>query len=292
MNALSAQETPQAFWNGHHTAKAFGDTLFTGPLENLPYPTGPVDIEAATRAMYTDGYVVFPGVLSAAEVAELRARMDAMGSQNDADYVVPGWCYNKHIGSDFTQNPDMLDYIDRPGIIDVAQAIHSGLEGGDCQVTGGTSWITGAGRAMGIHIDYMAMRLPESLHQDPSVTIPILTSTAHIYLNDMVAELGPTMLIPGSHQAGRPPDNETTWRGISPQAVMVKAGDACLFRSDLWHGAWKNTHETERRYMLQVHYACGYMRRGYPAMCYKSLYNPAVLEKATPRQRQLLGARD
>ena len=71
---------------------------------------------------------------------------------------------------------------------------------------------------------------------------------------------------------------------------MVRAGDVCLFRGDIWHGAWKNTHPTERRYMLQVHYGSGYIGKGYPAMRYEELYNPAVLEKATTRQRRLLGA--
>ncbi len=43
--------------------------------------------------------------------------------------------------------------------------------------------------------------------------------------------------------------------------------------------------------MLQVHYANGHIAKGYPAMRYESLYAPAVLEKATERQRRLLGAK-
>jgi hypothetical protein len=96
------------FWNGHHTVKSEGKTLFPGPLTCLPYPPMPPTVEEAIAALYEDGYVVFPRLLDAAGVALLRQRMDAMGSQDDADYVVPGWCYNKHIGSDFSQNPDVL----------------------------------------------------------------------------------------------------------------------------------------------------------------------------------------
>lgn len=285
-------EAPAAFWSGHHRAKSIGKTLFEGPLENLPYPAAPLDVEAAIRAMYEDGYVIFPGVLNRDEIAELRARMDAMGSQNDEDYVVPGWCYNKHIGSDFPNNPDHLNYIDRPGIIEVVEAIHAGADDGGCHVLGGSSWITGAGRAMGIHVDYLPLSLPEAVHNDPGIRVPIFISTAHFYLNDMVAELGPTLVVPGSHKAGRPPQDETTWHDITPKAVMVNAGDVCLFRSDLWHGAWRNTHPTERRYMLQVLYGCGYLgNRWYPAMQYESLYSPAVMAKATSRQRRLLGAK-
>ncbi|GAB4451315.1 MAG: hypothetical protein OHK0029_00240 [Armatimonadaceae bacterium] len=274
--------------NGHPEARAYGKTMFEGELRGLPYPTEPLNIEAAIEAMYTDGYVIFPGVLNRDEVQQLRERMDAMGSQNEDDYVVPGWCYNKHVGSEFHQNADHLEYIDRPGIIDVAEAILSSRDGGLCHVLFGSSWVTGAGRAMGIHVDYLPVSLPESVHNDPEIRMPIFMATAHFYLNDMVAELGPTLLIPGSHRAGRPPHDETTWNGIEPMATMVKAGDVVLFRSDVWHGAWRNTHETERRYLLQVAYGSGYMKKNYPPIRYTEIYNPAVLEKATERQRRLL----
>ena len=138
--------------------------------------------------------------------------------------------------------------------------------------------ITGAGRRMELHLDYLPVSLPESAHEDPAVQVPIFTSTAHFYLNDMVAELGPTIVIPGSHRAGRPPQDETTWHGIAPQAVMVKAGDVCLFRGDLWHGAWRNTGEHGRRYMLQVHYGNGYIGKEYPPLRYTELYDPVVRE--------------
>ncbi len=281
------------FFNGHHTVKVRGNTRFPGPLTALPLPDGPPDTETAVQAMYDDGYVIFPGLLNANGVALLRARMDAMGSRNDDDYVVEGWCYNKHIASDFSQNPDLLDYIDLPGVVDVLEVIH----GGDAhlnanpgpQVIGGSSWITGAGRDMGIHTDYQSYHLPEEVHE--AYRLPIYCTTLHIYLNDLTPELGPTILIPGSHRAGRPPEDEWSWKGRNPQAALVKAGDALLFRNDIWHGAWKNTHPTERRYMMQVHYAHGSFGKCYPSLRYPQLYAPEVLAKATPRQRRLLGER-
>ena len=145
---------------------------------------------------------------------------------------------------------------------------------------------------MGIHVDYLPVSLPESIHNDPAVRVPIFTSTAHFYLNDMRTELGPTTVIPGSHKAGRPPSDESTWHGVVPQAVLVRAGDVCLFRGDLWHGAGMNSCETERRYMVQVHYGSQVIGKGYPAMRYDTLWNSDVLAQATPRQRQLLGGQD
>lgn len=271
--------------NGHFLHKSGGNTTYTGPLENLPYPKPGVSVAEQTAQMYSEGCVIFPGVLSREEVATLRAIMDEKGGPDDAKYVVEKWCYNRHQVTDFWQDPRLLTYIDRPGVIDVVRAIHDP----GAHVTGGSFWTTGKGRSMGVHVDFQPFGLPESLHNDPNVKVPIQTSTAHYYLNDMVLELGPTTIIPGSHKAGRAPHGETSWHGVTPKAVMVKAGDVCLFRGDIWHGSGMNSHETERRYMVQVHYGNAYITKQFPAMRYKELWTPAVVAAATPEQRLLLG---
>ena len=267
------------FWNGHLEKRAYGDTMFKGELTALPRPERAPDIETAIAAMYTDGYVIFPGVLDTAGVALMRARIDAMGSQNEEDYVVPGWCYNKQVSSNFHQNPDYLDYIDRPGIYEVADAVLSGPDTGPMKVTFGSSWVTGAGRAMGLHVDFLPVHVPEATQNDPGFVMPIFMATAHYYLDDMIPELGPTTVVPGSHRAGRPPNDETGWNGIDTQAALVKAGDVVFFRSDLWHGAWKNTHPTRRRYIMQVAYGMGYMQSHYPPLKYAELWSPKFWKK-------------
>jgi hypothetical protein len=275
--------------NGHPTVRAIGKTMPPDDYPALPYPTGPVDIPTAIEQMYTDGYVVFPQVLNPEEVREMRARIDAMGSQNHDDYVVPGWCYNKQVGSDFHRNPDYLDYIDRPGIIDVVDAVLSSRDGGLAHVTFGSSWVTGPGRRMGLHVDYLPISLPESVHNDPNIRVPIFWVTAHYYLNDLTLDFGPTTVVPGSHRAGRPPKDETAWNGVPAYAALVKAGDVVIFRSDLWHGAGMNAHPTEYRYIMQVAYGSGYLRKHYPPIEYAELYSPEVLARATERQKRLLG---
>lgn len=270
--------------NGHFLEKSGGKTLYGGPLANLPAPRALTADEAALR-MYSDGYVLFPAVLDQAEVAALRALMDEKGGPDDDKWVVQGWCYNRHQATDYWQDPRLLALIDRPGVIDVVRAIH---EPG-AHVTGGSFWTTGKGRAMGVHVDYLPVSLPEAVHDDPAVRVPIFTSTAHFYLNDMTADLGPTTLIPGSHRAGRPPRDESTWHGIPPQAAMVRAGDVCLFRGDIWHGAWMNSSESDRRYMVQVHYGSQSIRQEFPPLRYEQFWNPDVIAQATPEQKQLLG---
>jgi len=270
--------------NGHFLEKSGGKTLYDGPLESLPAPRMLTTEEAAER-METDGYVLFPAVLNQAEVLALRALMDEKGGPDDAKWVVENWCYNRHQVTDFWQDPRLLTFIDRPQVIDVVRAIHDP----GAHVTGGSFWTTGKGRAMGVHLDYLPVRLPEAVHEDPTVCVPIFTSTAHFYLNDMTAKLGPTTLIPGSHRAGRPPQDEVRWHGIAPQAVMVRAGDVCLFRGDIWHGAWMNSSESDRRYMMQVHYGSQSIGKAFPALRYEQFWNPDVIARATTQQKQLLG---
>jgi hypothetical protein len=276
--------------NGHFTYRARGATFFDGEYEGVPMPTTPVSTEEAVEAMFEDGYVIFRGVLNKQEVATLRAHFDASGGP-DEQYHVKDWCFNKHVTLDFPNDPRLLQYIDRPGIIDVADAIHKvpDLKSEGAIVAGGSMWVTGQGRKMGTHVDFQPTTLPESVFEDPEVRVPIFSSTAHYYLNDMRADLGPTTVIPGSHKAGRYPEDQSGWRGQNPKAVMVNAGDVLLFRGDIWHGAGMNT-STEKRYMMQVHYASCFMARHYPAMKYDKYWNQAVIDKATPRQKRLLGA--
>lgn len=50
-----------------------------------------------------------------------------------------------------------------------------------------------------------------------------------------------------------------------------------------------NSHPSERRYMVQVHYGNAYITKQFPPMRYKELWNPVVVEAATPEQKRLLG---
>jgi len=132
--------------------------------------------------------------------------------------------------------------------------------------------------------------MPEEYASDSRMRIPIFKSTAHIYLNDMAPELGPTTLIPGSHKSGRSPNSEPTWNGVTPKAVMVKAGDVAIFRTEVWHGAWKNTAAQDvRRYMMQIFYGHHAMQSGIPPLGYESPWNPECIKAMTPRQRKAFG---
>lgn len=247
---------------------------------HLPVPT---DSAAAAEQLHDTGAVAFPGVLNASEIARLRAYMDQAGGP-DADYDHPQWCFNKQVSADWHRRPELLHLIDRQPVLAAARAVL----GDDCQVSGGSLWITGPGREMGLHVDWQPLRLPADVAADPRVRVPIFIATAHYYLDDLTLDFGPTTVIPGSHRAGRPPDNETTWNGRVPQALLVRAGDCVLFRSDLWHGAAPNRGKA-RRYLIQVHYQSVFMHPASVPVKPADSWDAHGLAMLNAEQRRLLG---
>ncbi|MCW8131224.1 MAG: phytanoyl-CoA dioxygenase family protein [Planctomycetota bacterium] len=271
--------------NGHfsHAMKGKGNTVYDGPIEGVARPAV-FDLEAAIEGMYTDGYCVVPNALSTELAAETRRHVDASGGP-DEKYEVKNWCFNKQLMIDWTKDAYYLRYLDLPGVIDVLDAVL----GPDCHLQEGNTWTTGPGRKMGLHIDHLPLQIPEEYLQDPRVRIPIYFCPVMIYLVDMKLDLGPTIVVPGSHRSGRGPNNETTYKGVAPKAALVKAGDAVIFRFDLWHGAWGNTNTNgERRYVMQLTYGHRQTMPNYPRLGKEGNYSQEVLDAITPRQRRLL----
>jgi hypothetical protein len=262
---------------------------YSGPLENLPYPEE-FDLEAASEAMFSDGYAIIPGVLNRDEVAELKHRMDTSGGPDEQyDHTKIGWCFNKHLTVEYHKDPHFLRYIDRPGVVDLARAVL----GADCRIHSGTMWVTGPGRRMGVHCDFLPVKLPPEYAADPRVRVPVHECVAQFYLNDLTADIGPTIVVPGSHRAGHGPQGTCEWKGIKPKAAMLKAGDVLLFRFDCWHGAYGNTSKTgQRRYIMQQAYSHRRVELGYPPMIYDHYWNPEVIRQANPTQRKLLGGEE
>ncbi len=248
------------------------------------------DLAGYVRAMRDDGFAYFPAALSAGEVAAMRRAMDAL-TANPASYdgysnPAEDGFLNKSTNNAFNRDPLFARYLDREGIIEVVEAIH----GGDCHCIGMTAWITGPGRPdQSLHADWQPLTLPEDIMLDERVQIPIFISTLHFYLDDIYPELGPTNFVPGSHRAGRPPrSGERSWQGVGEQSILCKAGDAVLFRSEVWHRGTANTGQ-QTRYLLQVHYAQRMITQKFPPYLNRFQFDEALLAQATPRQLRLLG---
>ena len=252
-------------------------------LSLIAYP----DLAGQVRAMEEDGYAFLPGLLNAAEIAELRAAMDrlvAMPASFDRDGTSGGFL-NKSINNAFNRDPRFLSYVDRPGVVEIAEAIH----GNDCHIIGMTAWMTGPGRPdQQLHADWQPITLPAEVMSNPAVKIPIYISTAHFYLDDLDEELGPTQFIPGSHRAGRAPKGDMEYKGVGPKNILCKAGDLVIFRSEVWHRGTANRSQRVR-YLLQVHYAQRMITQKFPPYLNRFQFDEAILAQATPRQRRLLG---
>lgn len=187
-------------------SKTNGDTLWAGELEPLGRPDySPDDLPAKMAAMSRDGYVVLESIVPPAACDRLRSFIDATEwppSDNPAlaALIQKMKIYSKLVGPDWQNKPDLLEFIDLPHVIDVVESMH----GADCRLIGGSLWVTGPGRKQPIHLDYQPIRLPDDLASDPRIIVPVFISTAHIYLDDLIAEpeLGPTLVVPGSHRAG------------------------------------------------------------------------------------------
>ena len=185
----------------------------------------------------------------------------------------------------FNRDEVFIPYLDKPGIIELAEEIH----GADCHVIGMTAWITGPGRPeQTLHVDYLPISLPEDIMEDPRVKLPIFITTVHYYLDDMYEELGPTKFVPGSHLSGCGPRGDAEWKGVGEQSILCNAGDVVIFRSEVWHRGSANNSNQER-YLLQVHYAQRMITQKFPPYLNKFQFDEEILEKLTPRQRRLLG---
>jgi ectoine hydroxylase-related dioxygenase (phytanoyl-CoA dioxygenase family) len=248
------------------------------------------DLEGYVQALKEDGYAYFPGVLDEAEIERLRRAMDELTALEESydrhtDPAEHGFL-NKSINNAFNRDPVFAQYLDRPEIIDLVEAVL----GEDCHCIGMTAWMTGPGRPdQTLHVDWQPLTLPEEVMEHPGVAIPIFITTAHFYLDDLSKELGPTHFVPGSHRAGRrPKEGETSFKGVEEQSIMCKAGDCVLFRCEVWHRGTANTSE-QTRYLLQVHYAQRIITQKYPPYLNKFQFDEGILARATPRQLRLMG---
>ena len=240
------------------------------------------------RALDADGCALVAGALTSGQCAAARERIDALeplhwdearGRGNAPDRALDRYL------NVFNRDPFWLAFLDRPGIVDLAEA----ALGPDLHVIGETAWRSHPGYGGdALHADYLPLQWRDGALPD-EVRVPVFILTVQFYLDDVTPELAPTRVIAGSHRAGRAPRaDETAWRGAAPQPVLARAGDALVFRSDLWHAGSDNASAARVRYLLQVHYGRRETAQHFsPYLEWR--FEPQVLAAATPRQRRLLG---
>lgn len=74
---------------------------------------------------------------------------------------------------------------------------------------------------------------------------------AMYYPQDTPAEMGPTVILPGTHFRNAPTDRMATYANIREQvALTVKAGTVAITHYDIWHAATSNQSD-KTRFMLK-----------------------------------------
>ena len=99
------------------------------------------DLASRVTAIQQDGFVYFPGVISPAEIAELRSVMDRL-EEIPEYFDVARESWSRSFNNAFNRDEIFIQYLDKPEIIELAEKIH----GADCHIIGMTAWITGPGR--------------------------------------------------------------------------------------------------------------------------------------------------
>src|SRR6476620_5758631 len=147
-------------------------------------------------ALEDEGYAFVPGVLSGQQCSAAREMIDALEPI--------GWdevhgCADRHGAARFmdrylcvfNRNPYWLQFIDRPGLMDLAQA----ALGSDCHLIGMTAWRSHPGyKAEPFHVDYLAVSSGES-ESPPGLRMPPFILTLHFYLSEITSEHAPTRVI-------------------------------------------------------------------------------------------------
>jgi hypothetical protein len=242
------------------------------------------DLAGMTQAMHDDGFVLVPGVLDAREVQGLRDAIDRL-----RPFAMDSAGLTDHYKCVFNREKIFLDMIDRPGVIELAEA----TMGSECHIIGQSAWRSRPGHnGWRPHTDRVFVTMPEEYMADPRVQFPIYLCTAHYYLNDITLDLAPTWVLPGSHKSGRAlvwgKDPDPSFRGRKLEPILCKAGDMVLFRSELWHSGSKNSTQDTTRYLLQVHYSHRFIAQQFsPYLTFQ--FSNEVMATANPRQRRLLG---
>jgi len=250
------------------------------------------DLEEQMERFHREGFLVVPDALAPEEVARLRAGVERAFAQSNAEATA----YNMEKiwrPKMFEQGMEFEELIDNPKVIDVVEAIL----GGDCHLIAMSALRTGPGEGISNwHADEIVrFPRPKDVPLDPRIPMPCFVLNFNYYLCDVDEELGPTQFVPGSHRSGRQPgpddrdaDGNPVYEGRSVVSAIGAAGTAVMWHDQTWHRGATNHSRDRLRWVQQAPYGRRFIaQRFYPFVNYH--LPEAILERANPRRRRLLG---
>ena len=254
------------------------------PIIEIPefYTKAPTQEQVSQweATLWEDGLVIIPNALPPATVDHFRRRMETLPDSY-------GYGPNSLVRL-FEQGMDFVGLMENEPALSLMERIL----GANLHIMALQGHRMRAGtEVLAYHADELYLHLPPNWPPEAELPPIINAVNCHYYLVDVPEELGPTMVVPGSHRSGRSPLIEDgtppQWRGRGPIAATLKAGDCLLYSNACWHSGSPN--RTDRHRLSVV---VGYTRRFVAQRFYPFLnYNLSrdILDRCTPRQRELLG---
>ena len=239
--------------------------------------------------LYTDGYAHLGPVLEAEEVAALRDALERKAADprilNDpeGDHI-RGFSYLRM----FEYDNAFRDLIVREPFASLAEAIL----GDDCHLMSQNALIYESGIGGGWHVDdLLHFPLPDGVDRhDTRIRVPCMVLQVFTPLSDADSlQGGCTEVVPGSHNAGRMPNDKDhpSFEGRGPVPILARAGEAYLFHNQIWHRGAPNQSD-QRRLLGGVTYSRRFVsQKFYPFIDYRMPEH--VWEGADERLQRFLG---
>jgi hypothetical protein len=231
---------------------------------------------ATSDRLDRDGYAPFPGVLAAAQVEAMRARLDGLlAAEGDR----AGLEVHQEGGTD-----RLADLVNKDPMFDVCFT-HP-------QVLAGVAHVLGEFKLSSLN--FRAARPGQGgqpLHADwgqPAGPGGYQVCNSIWLLDDFTAGNGATRVVPGSHRLGALP-REAMADPAAPHPrevqLIAPAGTVVIFNSHLWHGGTRNRTGRPRR-ALHSYFTC----RGHPQQLDQAKYlRPGTFARLSPAARFILG---
>lgn len=198
--------------------------------------------ERERAALDRDGYLVLPEILSPAQIAAARERMDEILAE-EGDRA--GLEVHQEAGTE-----RLADLVNKGSVFDVTFTHPRVLAGiahvlqGDLRLSSLNARFAKPGEGLqGLHADWGRLENPDEFQVCNSIWL----------LDDFTERNGATRVVPGSHRFGSrlPSDEMDDPSAPHPQErlLLAPAGTVVVFNSHTWHGGTLNRTDARRRAM-------------------------------------------
>jgi ectoine hydroxylase-related dioxygenase (phytanoyl-CoA dioxygenase family) len=221
------------------------------------------------------GFVLIPNLMSASEAAEARSRVLELASSPSVSEIGKPRNGQQHVRGLLTHGEIFERMVQHPALIEIAEA----MLGDDMTLGAYSARILHPGATeMGVHIDY-----PYWAMRGPFTVCPPLMVQVIWMLQDFTEHNGATLVAPHSQLRCARPNREQFAR----EAIKITgaAGDAIVSHGLLWHDTSPNR-TAEPRVAVLINYGLKVIR---PLDTEIAKVELTVMERATPKLRQLLG---